>query len=983
MASLTFSKSDIPIWQGGDGTITLNANVPQLNQPLPFSTTDLLTVDFGVSGNRPFVFGEANNIKMGIQAGTKARLAAFWPKSSAADAAILAAHGLDKYFASHPDNLILGLLIDANAALTGTGSFSYSALTASATLDVGGAVAYAYLRPYLNSQPFDQMAKDFFGALEVPASVKSSLVIGEVISFDYNGYLKIGAGLSVGYEMKGAPSFTIGQLQLSEHYDLSVVGKLSVTANVAGEFAVDVRSAENPDGSAMAGWVRVIVTKKRSSQFGIAADVNIDAGAQLQGLPDTGNEFLGALLGVEAKNWLNLFSRIQQLSDFTAIQQELDNLATDFLNEWVGKAFDTLSTTEFATCLQRVQTVVNSYENLDNSAITLFDKYFDKLDVLTSKLNQLAALTSWSQLKGEINNDLWDVVQQLTDGDPLGWILGQIQIPGPNGKPVTVPSLQQLATKVQQTLSLIQNDAHAEIRKVIALAKSSFGLDGFFQQLNQIDSIPKLKALAEQKLGGFVERLLGKAVDKMSNSELGTAVTRIHKVLSSVQNFENNLYAQFKAAANQSLGLAFHAEYDRATAQDALIDMCINVSTDQGKQLVQAAGRGDFQAALAAYQPDLVRLNQGLLTHSVTKATSFSINVIGWHGGWHYQGTDTVIVNAQQQIVPEDSGALSVYSTIDMSQKDQRQRMGETVLTNLLLRFIGESHGVLAYNKENQDYLIGAIKGMAASYELSFADQHTTKARLEYYLSFATDFGLLNPGATLTSLMPLLPPVSEGTDDYGPVTVDYQVRYTEAALLGLFPPRAFDETSARFIMRKLVLANYLRESGLSDLGWCYWTSGVYDIWKAEGANFTQHTSVEFKPITAAPFSQAPAPPSAILQQFQLEQLNTLYQIEDDLISGLQALSGLIHKNQIQPQAFENALGGIGSALNLFKEFSAGVNSIFGLFDQLVRQQTAAADARVSSMDLRSTVAGKTVEKVLLSGVALPQTASLAAAAGAH
>jgi hypothetical protein len=626
--------------------------------------------------------------------------------------------------------------------------------------------------------------------------------------------------------------------------------------------------------------------------------------------------------------------------------------------------------TEFAGFLQTVQKVVNSYENLDNSAITLFDRYFTKLDVLTSKLNQLAALKSWGQLKGEINNDLWDVVQQLTGGDPLGWILGQIQIPGPNGQPVTGPSLQQLADRVKQTQSLIQDDAHSEIRKLITLAKSSFGLDGFFQQLNQIDSIPKLKALAEEKLGDFVERLLGKTIDQMSNSELGKAVTRIHQVLASVQGFEDKLYAQFKTAANQSVSLDLHAEYNRSTAQDSLIDLLINVSTPQGQQLLQAAGRGDFYSALSSYQPDLVRLNKGLLTHSITKASSFSINVVGWHGGWHYQGMDSVIVNTQQQIVPESNAALTVYSTIDMTQERQRKRMGETVLTNLLLRFIGESHGILAFDKENQDYLIDAITGMSASYELSFTNQQTTKARLQYYLSFAYDFGLLNQGATLNNLLPLLPPVSAGVDDYGLVTVDYQVRYAEPALRKLFSA-PFDEADARRIMRKLVLASYVRHADLSDLGWCYWTSGIYDLWKQGQAQFTNHSQLEFRPIDSSPFAQISGPPKANLKQAQLQVLSTLYYIEDDFIAGLKALNSLIHRGQISPPAFENALGSIGSALKEFENFSDAVNAVFGLFDQLVQQQTPAVEVRVSSMDLQSTIAGKTVEKVFLAGVAFP------------
>jgi hypothetical protein len=317
-----------------------------------------------------------------------------------------------------------------------------------------------------------------------------------------------------------------------------------------------------------------------------------------------------------------------------------------------------------------------------------------------------------------------------------------------------------------------------------------------------------------------------------------------------------------------------------------------------------------------------------------------------------------------------------------MTQQKQRQRMGQTVLTNFLLRFIGESHGVLAFDKENQDYLIGAITGMSASYELSLSNQQTTQAQLQYYLSFANDFGLVDQGATLDHLLPLLPRVTAGADNFGPVTVDYQVRYTELALRRLFSA-PFNEPNARQIMRKLVLANYIRNAALSDLGWCYWTSAVYDLWKKGPAQFTnQSSSVQFSSIDASPFAQVPAPPSRVLQPSQLQVLSSLYYIEDDFIAGLRALDAMIHGTQINPQTFESALGSIGSALKQFESFSDGVNTVFGLFDQLVRQQTAVQDARVSSLDLKSTVAGKTVEKVFLAGVQLPQTPGLAAAKSA-
>src|SRR6185436_8380798 len=250
--------------------------------------------------------------------------------------------------------------------------------------------------------------------------------------------------------------------------------------------------------------------------------------------------------------------------------------------------------------------------------------------------------------QGRVDPNLWAIVQRLTGGDPLNWILGRIRIPGPGGQTI-IPSLPELQKRAQQTLDLIQNDAHEEIRKVIALAKSKFPIDGFLNSLSDVDSIPKLQALAEDKLGGFIERLIGKGIGQLSKSELGQVITRLNKILNAAQDFENKVYARFKEAAKQSFSFKLQANYSRASERDALIDVMINLATDEGKALMRAAGHGDFQNILAAFRPELVRINSGLLTHKVTKQSNFSVNVVGWHRGWHYQGMDRVIVNAEQQ----------------------------------------------------------------------------------------------------------------------------------------------------------------------------------------------------------------------------------------------------------------------------------------------------------------------------------------------
>jgi hypothetical protein len=270
---------------------------------------------------------------------------------------------------------------------------------------------------------------------------------------------------------------------------------------------------------------------------------------------------------------------------------------------------------------------------------------------------------------------------------------------------------------------------------------------------------------------------------------------------------------------------------------------------------------------------------------------------------------------------------------------------------------------VLKFDPQNQQYLIDVITGMAASYDLSFSDTKTPKSRLAYYLSIANDFGLVAAGATVDDLVPLLP-TKPGVDDFGPVTAEYQVRYTDEALRRLFGAK-MDESTVRQIARSVVLASYVKHIELVNIGWCYWTQGIYNSWKEGQAAFTNHfSSVEFHGIDPSPFAQ-PAPASVVLEPSQLQVLSTLFFIEDDLVAGLQALDSLMNKGEISPHDFESALNRIGSALQKLANFSQGVNTIFAIFDQMVGLQTSAPAARISSLTITSQVGTRQVTKVLL------------------
>ena len=141
------------------------------------------------------------------------------------------------------------------------------------------------------------------------------------------------------------------------------------------------------------------------------------------------------------------------------LTEGLDGLAMDYLGAFAGKALDRLtSVSEIAAVQQKLAKVVASYRKLDERAIALFDRFFDpaanRIGELADKLDELNALTSWDRLKGDIDPALWNIVQQLTDGDPLGWALGLV--PG-----TTIQSLPALKERIASSLSLIRDGAHA------------------------------------------------------------------------------------------------------------------------------------------------------------------------------------------------------------------------------------------------------------------------------------------------------------------------------------------------------------------------------------------------------------------------------------------------------------------------------------------------------------------------------------------
>jgi hypothetical protein len=82
---------------------------------------------------------------------------------------------------------------------------------------------------------------------------------------------------------------------------------------------------------------------------------------------------------------------------------------------------------------------------------------------------------------------------------------------------------------------------------LIALAKSQFPLHKFVTELAGLDAV-KLKSLADKRLVGFVERLIGRSIDKLNDTE--PSVTLIQSELQKLNTLTSSKMIWSRACEN-------------------------------------------------------------------------------------------------------------------------------------------------------------------------------------------------------------------------------------------------------------------------------------------------------------------------------------------------------------------------------------------------------------------------------------------------
>lgn len=932
MRTLTLSKADLPLWDFASASLDVALNVPaptDLDAPLDPAMGELFDLDFGMAGSQEIAIGSSGSLAMGFGVQADTRILFVWPSTAGNHREMLEALQLDGYFqgGAHANRLMAFFV--AGAGVTGNvdAEFAYSVISAGASLDAGVDAGLTVMRSYPVADPAKDVVTDLIEAIRLPAHIEAPPIDDEIVALDYSGYLNLSGSLGFGYSMAGTVADSIAGIKLSEKYSVSVLGNVGVSAGIAGDFRIEVRNAGG-------NWANVSVRKNRETGFGIAADVTV--GATLEGrLPyDAGRDFIGALVGVNTQSFFGVVDEITKYSDLEQLDANLDALAKSFIEEWTGKAFDALDQTAVADLLARAAKISDAYRNLDRHAIELFDKYFDQADtLLVGKLEEVLQFAGWDALEGDVDPDLIRIVEVLTDGDPLAWVLGQVEI---GGQPVGLDKLQERA---RSALDFVRDTAHREIRELIALVKAEFALDELFDLVDTLQ-LDNLHELSDKKLAGFASRLIGRAVDEIKeHDKLVEAIDEVHRVCAAIGAFPDTLKEKIEDALNQKWSLALHAEYNRSDARGALVDFDVDLSTDSGRRLMRSAGRGDLDGVLGAVTATHVRVNDGLLTRRMARESGVAFNIVGWHFGFTYQSMAKVIVESSQRIQREEDGLISVFTTAELEFEEETQKAfrgnSERVYSNFLMRLAGESSGLVEYvDNDTHGYMIDVIKGMSASYNLVIEDTETTATELADYLSTAQELGLLaDVASTTTGVARLLPIADDGS--YGETSLEYHVRFVPEALREIFT-HAWSASLLESLLRRHVLESYLQISGRhAEVGWAYSTPAVEGKFRAEANRYTSYSSSP-KVWRISSGNNPPKPKTVTLDSRQHNWLNTLYLAEDKMVAAIQGLSGLLRGGEkINPAVLDNRLLDFGQALRRVSKFDGCPSSAFAVIDGMI------------------------------------------------
>jgi len=918
-----------------------------------FAPTVTEVLNTGGSGERgDLTFGDPNGLAMSasVSGGGATKVELIWPESQSEFGK---AYGITVSSGRvsarlHLEGQAGGTFTGGVPVLSGVANFEFG-------LKAGTNVAYDRVCEYDATMTSLALLQDLVSGLALPQRTGTPASLpkaGELFVFSYGGFLDLTAGLTAGYELFGHQGLTLRDLSTIVEYGLRLKASVNVGFKLGGNFEIASRLGADPNS------VRLTVKKARAFQGDFAAAFQADAIAAVNGLPGSADEFLSALLGADVRRALEIFQRIRADADLDTLQKDVDKIlaktVANVANKWIGRALDQTNLRPFQDIIGRI---VDEYHGVDqrlvNTVVHLYQDNMDQgtVDRMTAALRKIIALNGRADLATLEDADAWKLLTRL--GGNLTTLLSD------DG------ALGQVQKIAQTALDFAEGRWQPQLRDVVNELKAQFHLDQVFNQLAGFATKDGLLRLTDVTLQGVVERLLGMAWEKIKTDDVVKAAAQLKAALDRVDQFKETWYAKLGDALHQQFSLTANYAFTRATANDALIDVEIDVSTPAGQKLFETAAAGRFADVFDPANARLLRVHQGVLTHQLTDSAHILINVLQWSETQLVE----VIARTTNSIEVQPTGLVNVFTT-EASVKQRVERKDYQLESTFLIGLAGDATQAATTTGGKQDYLIETLRKIGVSYNLAVSDKVTTTAELTQYLELAEYLRLIPSASAMAATL-----AAEFPKGLGAVTATYVAKYDSDAIIA-----AFSKTSSaplkdivRGASRFLVSAHLINSSNpLSDLvtmGFAYRDPGNAALFDQQG--FTGFRDANATVTIPAWFTKgAPRPVPLPSGGFIRQQLITLYGLEHDIADTLAKLDETIDTARSRRAAVAEA--DLETAARKFVANAADINTygtintFFGIFDAFVQQS---ADARAAStLVLQITPAGSqaAVTKYLMS-----------------
>jgi hypothetical protein len=823
----------------------------------------------------------------------------------------------------------------AGATIAAPAGFSFG-LSAKA----GANVVFERYLEFARTAPARAIAESILSDIRLPqarSSVADLPAPGEVVQFAYSGFLELAAALNWGYSLTASDGLNVRDLDLRLDYALRAKAAVTLGYRLAGDYTFTLTRGHAD------GWARLVVRKQRNTHFAAAAGFDFTARAAITGFKEAPNEFLAAFVGTDLESVLDALDKAADVTDLDALEQKvgklLSGLVIDLAERWTGGLIDSAP---LAVVLTNIGRAVDAYKSLDarivHTVIELYEKTLGpRKDVVERALQIVAGLSGREDLRTLTDQNAWALIQQIVGGDVHTLTAGD--------SAQTFTEIQLVAGNV---LRLITDPEFETLRDVVAAAKTRLALDELFGSLERVRSAKDVREIRDTTLQGLVERIVGRSFEQIRES-VGDAAKEINKTVTGIKAFKDRFAASAHKALHQSVELSLNFQYARATAEQALIDVEIDVGAEGGAELFASAASGRIGAVLtAAMSGRHVRVHDARLTHGVTQSSQLQFNILGWQ----FRRLFEVVTHTEIALQSHAGGLVQVFAT-EAVLKQLVESGNESMQATLLLRMVGETFGDES-DARIRDYLIRTLDRMSVGYDLITSDDMTDVKELTQYLALGRHLGLVSDG--------LLSDLAQqfGTR-LGKVKATYTVRFDHAAVHGAFVAVSGQalEGLVRTTARRLVASALMRRDTphQSPIGVAYLRDDV----------FARHArgTLESVPIgiTMPGFLTGGRSLSETIdtQSFQMTMLAVLYRSEDTLARAFTSLDSAIDRARHgtspvtigELEAAARAVLEAGGGLDRF----GALNTFFGIFDALVRVGSHGKAHRESALVLEITPPG--------------------------